>query len=141
MTACHSSNQPALGLSPAGLEQAPLVIRSANGEHRFTVEIARTAQQQEYGLMNRQTMAADHGMIFPYSPPQQVNFWMKNTLIPLDMLFIKGDGTIADIRTAAPLSLDPVGPGSTPIGAVLELNGGTAAQLGIKPGDTVKWPG
>lgn len=140
VAACDAKTTPVLGLSTAGLEQASLIIHSANGNHRFVIEVARTPQQQEYGLMNRQTLPAGHGMIFPFKPPQRVSFWMKNTLIPLDMLFIRADSTVADIRTAVPLSLDPVGP-EEPIANVLEINGGEAARLGIKPGDRVSWAG
>jgi uncharacterized membrane protein (UPF0127 family) len=78
-------------------------------------------------------------MIFPYDPPQDVSFWMKNTLIPLDILFIRSDGTIVRIATAQPMSLDPLGPGE-PIAVVLEIRGGRAAELGIKEGDMVVWP-
>ena len=125
--------------SPAGLEQVPLTITTAKGaKHRFTVEVARTPEQQSYGLMNRQSMGADHGMIFPYEPAQAVAFWMKDTLIPLDMIFIAPGGRILRIETAVPLSLDPVGSGDA-VEAVLELNGGRSAELGIAAGDKVEW--
>jgi uncharacterized membrane protein (UPF0127 family) len=117
----------------------PLTIRSATGEHRFTVEVAATPEQQERGLMFVRSLAPDRGMIFPYDPPQQVSFWMKNTLIPLDMIFIRADGTIARIATAKPLDETPV-PGGEPIAAVLEIAGGRAAELGIRAGDRVEWP-
>lgn len=123
-----------------GLEVAPLTIRSANGTHRFVVEIARTPEQQQIGLMYRRSMRANHGMIFPYDPPQDVAFWMKNTLVPLDMIFIRSNGTIARITTARPLDLTPV-PGGEPVSAVLEIRGGRAARLGIRPGDKVSWRG
>lgn len=125
--------------SPAGLAQAPLTIHSAKGAHHFIVEVAATPEEQATGLMNRSAMAPDRGMIFPYAPPQDVAFWMKNTLIPLDMIFIREDGTIARIEAnAVPLSLEPV-PSLEPVAAVLELNGGRAAELGIAPGDKVEW--
>jgi uncharacterized membrane protein (UPF0127 family) len=78
-------------------------------------------------------------MIFPYDPPQNVAFWMKNTLIPLDMLFIRADGTIARIATAKPLDETAV-PAGEPVAAVLEIRGGRAAELGIREGDKVEWP-
>ena len=78
-------------------------------------------------------------MIFPYDPPQQVRFWMKNTLIPLDMVFIAPDGTIGRIATCRADVLDPVA-SIEPIAAVLEIAGGRAAELGIKEGDKVSWP-
>ena len=89
--------------------------------------------------MFRRSLAADRGMIFPYDPPQEAAFWMKNTLIPLDMVFIRPDGTIARIATAKALDLTPV-PSGEPISAVLELRGGRAAELGIRAGDRVDWP-
>lgn len=122
-----------------GLREVPLTIRSASGEHRFTVEVAATAQEQNDGLMYRRSLAPDRGMIFPYDPPQSVAFWMKNTLIPLDMIFIRKDGTIARIvANTVPLSLEPV-PGGEPVAAVLELAGGRAAELAIREGDRVTW--
>jgi uncharacterized membrane protein (UPF0127 family) len=116
----------------------PLTIRSASGTHAFTVEIAASPEQQEHGLMFYRSLAADQGMIFPYDPPQNVAFWMKNTLIPLDMLFIRADGSIARIVTAKPLDLTAI-PGGEPVAAVLELRGGRAAELGIREGDVVEW--
>jgi uncharacterized membrane protein (UPF0127 family) len=133
-----SSAEPA-GLSPAGLEQVPLTIRSGSREHRFTVEVARTPDEQAQGLMNRQALAPDRGMLFPYEPPQPTSFWMKNTLIPLDIIFIRADRTIARIAAeTVPLSLDPV-PSLEPVVAVLEIPGGRSAELGIKEGDRVGW--
>jgi uncharacterized membrane protein (UPF0127 family) len=135
-----SSSQPALEQAPSGLEQVPLTITTANGKvHRFTVEVARTPEQQATGLMNRQNLASDRGMIFPYVPPRDASFWMKDTLIPLDMIFVRGDGTIARIEAqTVPLSLEPV-PSLEPVGAVLEIAGGRSAQLGIQAGDRVQW--
>jgi uncharacterized protein len=127
-------------LAQKGLEQVPLTIRSTNGDHRFTVEVARTAQQQERGLMFRRSLAADVGMIFPYDPPQEVAFWMKNTYVPLDMVFIGPERRIVRIATAKPLDLTAV-PSGGPIAAVLEIRGGRAAELGIREGDSAEWPG
>ena len=125
--------------SAAGLEQVPLTIRTASGAHRFTVEVAHTPEEQANGLMHRQSLAGDRGMLFPYEPPQDVSFWMKNTLIPLDMLFIRPDGTIARIAAnTVPLSLEPV-PSLEPVSAVLEIAGGRSAELGIREGDRVEW--
>ncbi len=86
------------------------------------------------------SLGANRGMIFPYDPPQNVAFWMKNTLIPLDMVFIRANGTVARITTAKPLDLTPV-PSGEPVAAVLEIRGGRSAQLGIRPGDKMSWPG
>ena len=142
VAACAPSGpSPALQTdrSPAGLEQMTLDIHSGAKAHRFTVEVARSFQEQETGLMNRPKLSPDRGMIFPYDPPQPVAFWMKNTLIPLDMIFIRPDGTIARVATAVPLSLEPV-PAAEPIAAVLEIPGGRSAELGISAGDRVDWP-
>ena len=126
--------------SAAGLQQVPLTITTAKGDRqRFTVEVARTQEEQAHGLMNRQSMPADHGMIFPYEPAQAVAFWMKDTLIPLDIIFIAPGGRIMRVEpNVVPLSLDPVGSGDA-VEAVLELNGGRSAELGIAAGDKVEW--
>jgi len=125
--------------SPAGLEQVVLTIKSASATHKFTVEVARSPEEQSRGLMHRQSLAPDRGMIFPYDPPQPVGFWMKNTLIPLDMIFIRQDGTIATIaENTVPMSLELV-PSVEPVVAVLEIAGGRSAELGIKAGDKVNW--
>lgn len=125
--------------SPAGLEQVPLTIHSGGRTHRFTVEVARSAEEQAYGLMNRAELGPGQGMIFPYDPPQPVAFWMKDTLIPLDIIFIGPGGTILRIaENTVPLSLDNV-PSGGPVEAVLELAGGRAGELGLKAGDRVDW--
>jgi len=142
LAACQPTNSSASSIerSPAGLEQVPLTITTASGKaHRFTVEVARTPEQQAQGLMNRESLGPDRGMIFPYEPPVAASFWMKNTLIPLDMIFIRADGIIARIEAnTVPLSLDPVAAGE-PVAAVLELAGGRSAELGIAPGAKVEW--
>jgi len=143
VSACTPGSQapaPSLERSAAGLEQVPLTVRSGARSHRFTVEVARSPEEQQVGLMNRQSLAPDRGMIFPYDPPQPAAFWMRNTLIPLDMIFIRADGTIARIAAeTVPLSLEPV-PAGEPVAAVLEIAGGRSAELGIREGDTVDWP-
>ena len=140
LTACSPQAASPAAQSPAGLEQVPLTIKQQNGRlSRFTVEVARTPEEQARGLMHRQSLAPDRGMIFPYDPPQPVGFWMKNTLIPLDMIFICQDGTIASIAEhTVPLSLEMV-PSVEPVVAVLEIAGGRSAELGIKAGDKVSW--
>jgi len=117
----------------------PLTIRSKNGVHHFTVEVAATPEQQERGLMFRKSLAGDRGMIFPYDPPQDVSFWMENTLIPLDIIFIRADGTIVRITKAKAVDETPL-PAGEPIAVVLEIRGGRAAELGIKEGDVASWP-
>lgn len=125
--------------APSGLDQALLTIESGGRSRRFTVEIARTEQEQADGLMGRRSLAPDRGMLFPFDPPRPASFWMRNTLIPLDMLFIRTDGTIARIAAnTVPLSEEPVGV-EQEMSAVLELRGGRAAELGIREGDRVSW--
>ena len=125
--------------SPAGLDLIPLEIRSGSRTHRFTVEVARTSEEQAQGLMNRKALAPDAGMLFPFSPARPASFWMKNTLIPLDMIFVRSDGSIARIAAnTVPLSLAGVGV-EEPVAAVLEIPGGRSAQLGIREGDRVTW--
>ena len=131
--------QPAL----AQLEHFPtgeLTIASATGPHKFQIEIATTPRQMEQGLMFRRNLAPDAGMLFDYGQPMPAMMWMKNTLIPLDMLFVDAKGRIVNIRErAVPGSLDTI-PAAGPVRATIELNGGTAARLGIKPGDKVVHP-
>jgi hypothetical protein len=117
----------------------PLTIRTSKATHHFTVDVAATPEQQERGLMFVKSLAGDRGMIFPYDPPQDVSFWMKNTLIPLDIIFIRTDGTIVRITKAKALDESPL-PSGEPIAAVLEIRGGRAAELGIKEGDVASWP-
>ena len=127
--------------SPFGLDIVPLEILSASGTHRFNVEVARTPDQQSQGLMFRNSLAADMGMIFPFPQPRMASFWMRNTLIPLDMIFIRADGTIARIAAnTVPGSEESVLSGE-PVAAVLEIRGGRAAELGIREGDRVSWQG
>ena len=142
VAACQASPSTPVAVerSSAGLEQMPLTITTAKGKsHRFTVEVARAPEDQVRGLMYRQSLAPDRGMLFPYEPPQPVAFWMKDTLIPLDIIFISPGGRILRIEeNTVPLSLDPVGSGEA-VEAVLELAGGRSAELGIAAGDQVAW--
>jgi uncharacterized protein len=117
-----------------------LTIVSATGPHRFTVEVAETPEQMEQGLMFRRAMAPDAGMLFDYKTPTVATMWMRNTLIPLDMLFVDARGRIVNIhQRAVPQTLDVIA-AEAPVRAVIELNGGTAARLGIAPGDHVQHP-
>ena len=124
-----------------GLAVIPLQVRTDARTHRFEVEVARTEAEQARGLMFRETLGPGEGMLFPFDPPRPASFWMKNTLIPLDMIFIRADGSIARIAAnTVPLSLEPVGV-EEPVVAVLEIAGGRAAELGIEAGDRVGWAG
>jgi uncharacterized membrane protein (UPF0127 family) len=128
--------------SCAAFAQQPLPVETiridtAAGPQAFHVEIAADHLSQERGLMFRREMAADAGMLFDLHQSEQIAFWMKNTELPLDMLFIRADGTVSSIEpNAVPYSTDPI-PSAEPVRAVLEINGGRAYALGIKPGDHV----
>jgi uncharacterized membrane protein (UPF0127 family) len=131
---------PAPRAQLANFGKSELTIETASGKQHFIVEEAKSPQQMTQGLMFRRAMPADAGMLFEYDHPQPVTFWMKNTLIPLDMLFIAADGVVLDIHErAVPLSLEPIG-SDKPVLAVLELNGGTVSRLGIKRGDRINHP-
>src|SRR5947209_4753066 len=98
-----AQNAPIDERAQTGLAEVPLTIRSGSAVHPFTVEVAATPEQQERGLMFVRSLPPNRGMIFPYNPPQDVSFWMKNTLIPLDIIFIRSDGSILRIANAKPL--------------------------------------
>lgn len=122
-----------------------VTVQTSAGARVFNVDVARTGAEQERGLMFRTNIPADGGMIFtPYpaeGAPREASFWMKNTPSPLDILFIRPDGTIATIAdNTIPYSEEPVKSGEA-VSAVLEINGGKAAELGIAVGDKVTWPG
>ena len=123
----------------SGLAVVPLTVTSAGKQHRFRVEVARTEAEQSKGLMFRTGLGPDEGMLFPMNPPRPAAFWMRNTVIPLDIIFVGPDGRILNIAANAvpyderPLLSDGLASG------VLEIAGGRAAALGIGPGDTVRW--
>ncbi len=118
----------------------PLSIVTRDGRHPFSVEVARNDADRAQGLMYRRTLAPDRGMLFDFGRTEPLSMWMKNTYIPLDMIFIRLDGTVARIaENAEPLSTRVISSGE-PVSAVLEVAGGTAARLGIKPGDKVEHP-
>ncbi len=124
----------------AEAQREALVVTTHTGTHDFNVEIADDDRERERGLMFRFSMLADEGMLFDFFSEQPVSFWMSNTYIPLDMLFIKADGTIELIAArATPLSERSI-PSKGPVRYVLEINGGLSEKLGIEPGDTVSGP-
>jgi uncharacterized protein len=141
LPACAQGLRPHEPLNPAkaqSLATSPLTIESGGKIHTFTVELADTQQQRDIGLMHRSELAPDRGMLFDFHQEQPVHFWMRNTFISLDMVFIRASGTIAAIaENTTPHSDTPVGPNQA-VQAVLELAGGTAARLGLKPGDKVR---
>ncbi len=117
------------------------MLKTATGDHNFTIEVATTQQEQALGLMFRRSLPENAGMLFLYDPPQPAAMWMKNTLIPLDMVFIAPDGRVLRIESnAEPLSTTVI-PSEGDISAVLELNGGEADKIGLRRGDKVIYPG
>ena len=130
----------AVFMAVAGSDSSTATLVTASGSHDISVELAQTPQARETGLMNRPSMPADSGMLFQFDETRDVAMWMKNTLIPLDMLFIDETGKVIHIKTnAQPLSLDII-PSGGPVRYVLELNGGAAARLGAAVGDTLAHP-
>jgi uncharacterized protein len=118
-------------------ETSPLTIDTTHGPRRFIVELAMTPEQMALGLMFRRSLSPNSGMLFVYPSERPVAFWMKNTFIPLDMIFIGTDGHIRRIvARTVPLSTIPIS-SIDAVRAVLEINSGTAERLGIKPGDVV----
>jgi uncharacterized protein len=134
---CSSATETTATAATA-LRSVPLTIGSTKGIHRFTVEIAESDEEQARGMMFRPVLAPDRGMIFPFAQPRVASFWMKNCPHPLDMVFIRADGSIARIVTAIPYSEQPETSGE-PVAAVLEIAGGRAAELGIAEDDKVAW--
>ncbi len=126
--------------APARLKLVPLTIQTQTGKTlKYSVEVAESPDQQARGLMFRENLASNRGMIFPMDPPRVASFWMKNTLIPLDMIFVRTDGSIAYIaKETTPMSLEPVSSGE-PVAAVLELAGGETSKSAIAEGDIIKW--
>ena len=123
--------------APAAAELQPLEIATRNGVHVFAVEIASTPEEQAKGLMFRRELPEGQGMLFDFHREQPTSFWMKNTYIPLDIIFIRGDGRILRIaENTVPLS-EALVPSGGPVRAVLEVVAGTARKLGIAPGDRV----
>ena len=122
----------------------PVTVAGAGGRHVFRAEPARTEAEQQRGLMYRTDLGDESAMLFAPYPPvggaREASFWMKNTPTPLDIIFIRPDGTIARIaENTVPFSEAPV-PSGEPVSAVLEIKGGRAAELGIAEGDRVTWP-
>ena len=117
--------------------RSAVAIETQTGLHRFTMELAKAPAQHARGLMGRQSLAADAGMLFIYPRPQRAAMWMKDTLLPLDMLFVRSDGVIDSIvERATPMSLASIR-AQRPVRGVVEVNAGTVKRLQIKAGDRV----
>jgi hypothetical protein len=138
----HYTNPKLRGTPQKIDEVAQVVLHTEKGKIKLWAEVARTPKQQEIGLMFRTFMPADKGMLFVYQTPhnQGTNFWMKNTLIPLDMVFISPNGRVVHVaHNAKPLDESPVGT-TAPVQTVLEINGGLASQWGVAVGNRVSTP-
>jgi uncharacterized protein len=117
-----------------------VVIDTPAGARMLSVEIADTPALRERGLMFRHRLPDDRGMLFLYETSHRVGMWMKNTYIPLDMVFLRADGTVAEVKTGTvPQSLDVI-ESAEPVKAVLELSSGGARKLGLEPGTVVRHP-
>lgn len=128
------------GAAHASCDAARVDLRGDWGQARFSVEVADTPTSRSQGLMNRETLPRSAGMLFVYERPQPVSFWMRNTLIPLDMIFMDETGTVRRIHENA-IPLDETGiPGGENIQFVLEINGGLAGRLGIEEGSVLRHP-
>lgn len=126
--------------SPVETRLEPLTFQTADGPRKFQVEVMRTEAERERGLMFRRFLPADRGMLFDFDHEQSVMMWMKNTYIPLDMVFVSRAGQVVSIaENAEPLS-ERIIPSGKPAYAVVELNGGAARKFGIKVGDKVDHP-
>lgn len=128
------------GQATASIDRMTAVeVISGDTIHRFRVALALTPHEQERGLMFRQSLPDNGGMLFPFTPPRTASFWMKDTAIPLDIIFIKTDGSVAYIaENVEPFSREPKS-AAIPVLAVLEVAGGTTRRLGIREGDVVRW--
>ena len=122
----------------AQLRQVPLTIQTSGGPVALEIELAETPDQQSKGLMFRKSLGERAGMLFSYAPAKEITMWMRNTYIPLDMLFVRADGVIHRIEVMTQPFSEDIIPSQGEVTAVLELNGGAAARLGIKPGDRVQ---
>lgn len=121
------------------LATTAVTIRTDGRSHRYIVELARTAVEQGRGLMLRKAMARNRGMLFPLAQPREAAFWMEGTILPLDLIFIAPDKTVRRIAAnAVPYDRAEI-PSGGPVTAVLELNAGEAARIGLRPGDRIDY--
>jgi uncharacterized protein len=123
-----------------GAEQQTLEIASKTGVHVFAVELAVTDEERQKGLMFRRSLPESYGMLFDFKRDQEVQMWMHNTYVSLDMIFIERDGRIRRIAESTETESDRIIPSGGPVRAVLEVAAGTAKKLGIEPGDRVASP-
>ena len=140
LVACHDPFvEEASAAAPAKLDLVTVeIVTSDEKTHRYKAEVVRTPEEQARGLMYRRTMARDAGMLFPFPEPRMAAFWMANTYLPLDIIFVSPEGRVLNVGEGVPLSEATVK--STGLaGSVLELNRGEAARIGLKPDDRISW--
>ncbi|MCS6625219.1 DUF192 domain-containing protein [Roseibacterium beibuensis] len=125
---------------PNGEPLEPLTVVTSTGEHRFMVEIADDAMERERGLMHREPLADDRGMLFQFPDVAERGFWMHNTPSSLDIIYIDPYGRIVSIARNAPPNSDEIIPSNGPAAGVLEIRAGRAAEIGAQPGDRVRHP-
>jgi uncharacterized protein len=130
----------AVPTADAKMRRESLALITAASEHIIQVEVTSTPEEKAMGLMFRTSLADDVGMLFPYTPPQEATMWMRNTYISLDMIFIRADGIVHRIEANTEPFSERVIASRGPVAAVLELKAGSAARLGLKPGDRVRHP-
>ncbi len=129
---------PAVAACPnAGLATAPVTFVTATGRHSYKIEIAASPSEQECGLMYRKSMPKKVGMAFPFPEPKRATFWMENTVLPLDLVFVTPDNHVLSIASGKPFSRDIIDAGGETAN-VIELNAGEAKRIGLKPGDVVE---
>lgn len=121
------------------VDPAPLVAETGEGEHSFTVEIADSDSERSRGLMHRPSLDENHGMLFVFERTRRVSFWMQNTPLPLDLIFIGEDGRVEAIMQGEPFSTAPISP-RPEVRFVLEVEAGTAQKAGIDVGDRMRHP-
>ncbi len=149
LTACGSEAAQEEAVSPAieetvqthpisGLEIIPVTLTTSTGTHVIQAELAATPDEQRDGLMFRQQLGPDEGMIFPKDPVQPLSFWMRNTVIPLDLIFIDENREVINIEQGEAYNETPI-QSDRPGIAVLELAAGRSDELGLQPGDSVEW--
>ena len=137
---CASSSNAPTPSATASTQNLPLIANIKSGDQVVFLEVARTPQEQDTGLMFRTDLPADRGMLFVFDPERVVSLWMKNTLIPLDIVFLR-DGIVTKVDANVPTcTADPCVSYSSeaPVDQVIELKAGLAAELGIKPGDPLE---
>lgn len=144
--ACVGNAGPGMISGQQVASKVQVTVHTKGGDRHFHVEVARTAAEQERGLMFRTDLPADGGMLFaPYSAatgsPHEASFWMKNTPTSLDIIFIRSNGTIAAIAANTTPYSEVSSKSGEPVSAVLEINAGKSVELGIAPGDKVSWAG